>query len=99
MLLSRRGFLTTTALTGGAALLPGELRAADTVPAGAASLQSWDAVRELFALDPQYVHADARRRCSPRRARTTRPTCGCRSASRTRRPTSRRPWPPCERWD
>ncbi|HSB62394.1 MAG TPA: aminotransferase class V-fold PLP-dependent enzyme [Vicinamibacteria bacterium] len=58
MRLSRRGFIGTTALSGGAALLPAELLARTTASAPPpVDLRDWDAVRRLFELSPDYVHA------------------------------------------
>jgi selenocysteine lyase/cysteine desulfurase len=56
MSLSRRGFLGAAALSGGAAVLPAELLARVGTPAPA-DLQDWAAVRSLFDLSPDYVHA------------------------------------------
>jgi selenocysteine lyase/cysteine desulfurase len=58
MTLSRRRFFGSSALAAGAALLPERLlaRAATAAPSSA-ELQSWDAVRALFELSPDWVHA------------------------------------------
>jgi selenocysteine lyase/cysteine desulfurase len=57
MALSRRGFLGAAALSGGAAVLPAELLARVSAPSPASNLQDWEAVRALFDLSPDYVHA------------------------------------------
>lgn len=58
MALSRRSFFGSTALAAGAALVPGELLARPpTAAPGPANLQDWDAVRGLFELSPDWVHA------------------------------------------
>ena len=57
MALSRRGFLGAAALSGGAAVLPTKLLARVSAAPPAADLQDWGAVRGLFDLSPDYVHA------------------------------------------
>ena len=58
MRLTRRGFMSATALSGGAALVAGDpLARAFAAQASAANLQSWDTVRGLFRLAPGWVHA------------------------------------------
>ncbi len=57
MALSRRGFLGAAALSGGAAVLPAELLARVSAPPPATDLHDWEAVRSLFELSPDYVHA------------------------------------------
>jgi len=58
MTLSRRSFFGSTALTAGAALVPAELFArAGALAPSPANLQDWDAVRGLFELSPDWVHA------------------------------------------
>ena len=58
MRLSRRGFIGTAALSGGAALAPPEIFARTGAPApSAVDLRDWEAVRSLFELSGDYVHA------------------------------------------
>src|SRR5258706_8861989 len=58
MALSRRRFFGSTALAAGAAFVPSALlpRAA-AAAAGPANLHDWEAVRGLFELSPDWVHA------------------------------------------
>src|SRR5260221_3835481 len=58
MALPRRGFFGSTALAAGAAFVPSALlpRAA-AAAAGPANLHDWEAVRGLFELSPDWVHA------------------------------------------
>jgi isopenicillin-N epimerase len=58
MALSRRRFFGSTALAAGAALVPRELVAFSSAAGpGGVNLQDWAAVRGLFELSPDWVHA------------------------------------------
>jgi isopenicillin-N epimerase len=57
MALTRRSFFESTALAAGAALVPRELLGMPETVAAVPSLQDWSAVRGLFELSPDWVHA------------------------------------------